>query len=108
MQLQETPRKAVISHCDVAIIGAGFSGAMLAVHLMEEAEPASVALIEKTRTFGPGLAYGAVAPEHLLNVPAGKMSAFPDRPDHFLEWVRSHPEMAVAYQSPEGSMFWRD
>ncbi|MCW1923111.1 FAD/NAD(P)-binding protein [Luteolibacter arcticus] len=74
---------------DVAIIGAGFSGSMLAVHLSQAESPPRVALIERTPAFGPGLAYGAAAPEHLLNVPAGKMSAFPDRPHHFLEWART-------------------
>ena len=27
---------------------------------------------------------------HLLNVRADNMSAFSDRPDHFLDWIRDH------------------
>lgn len=75
---------------DVAIIGSGFSGSMLAVHLSHTEAPPKVALIERSHRFGPGLAYGAAAAEHLLNVPAGKMSAFPDQPSHFLDWAQSH------------------
>jgi uncharacterized NAD(P)/FAD-binding protein YdhS len=39
---------------------------------------------------GAGLAYSTSFDQHLLNVPAGKMSAFPEQPAHFLEWVRAH------------------
>lgn len=37
---------------------------------------------------GPGLAYFTNSPGHLLNVPVGGMSAFPDDPQHFLRWIR--------------------
>lgn len=83
---------SVPSRFEVAIIGAGFSGSMLAVHLAAAEDPPRVALIERTRSFGPGLAYGAAAKEHLLNVPAGKMSAFPDKPSDFLNWAREHSD----------------
>jgi len=82
---------------DVAIIGAGFSGSMLAVHLANSGIPIRIALIERTRSFGPGLAYGSALPEHLLNVPAGKMGAFPDQPGHFLDWVTAHPDIASRF-----------
>jgi uncharacterized NAD(P)/FAD-binding protein YdhS len=39
---------------------------------------------------GAGLAYSTAFIQHLLNVPAEKMSAFPDRPAHFLEWLRAN------------------
>ncbi|HEX8371694.1 MAG TPA: FAD/NAD(P)-binding protein [Chthoniobacterales bacterium] len=75
---------------DVAIIGAGFSGSMVAVNLLgNQAAVGTVALIEKGGEFGRGVAYGTSCPRHLLNVPAGKMSAFPDQPDHFLNWLRA-------------------
>ncbi len=83
--------------CDIAIIGAGFSGSMLAVHLAAAARPIKIALVERTRSFGPGLAYGSALPEHLLNVPAGKMGAFPDQPGHFLDWVNAHPDIASRF-----------
>jgi uncharacterized NAD(P)/FAD-binding protein YdhS len=69
----------------VAIIGAGFSGAVLAAHLARRGAP--VTLIGKGRRFGTGLAYGTKDRGHLLNVRASNMSAFPDRPDHFVRWL---------------------
>ncbi len=86
---------------DVVIIGAGFSGSLTAVHLVAEfAEgkaPASVALVEKEiSAFGRGVAYGTPCPQHLLNVPAGKMGAFPDRLDGFLRWLEAHPAATAA------------
>lgn len=70
----------------VAVIGAGFSGTMVACHLLRRG--ARVCLFERSGTFGPGLAYGAAGPVHLLNVPVGSMSAHADVPDDFLGWVR--------------------
>jgi uncharacterized NAD(P)/FAD-binding protein YdhS len=52
----------------LAIVGGGFSGAMLAVQLLRRG--ARVTLIERERPPGRGLAYGAAYPIHLLNVRA--------------------------------------
>lgn len=86
---------------DVAIIGAGFSGSLTAIHLLSDTgegqPPLRVALIEKElAAFGRGVAYGTPCSRHLLNVPAGKMGAFPDRLEHFLDWLRSHPAELAA------------
>ena len=76
---------------DIAIIGGGFSGVMTAVHLLRRCRPtASILLIERGEHLGRGLAFGTHTSEHLLNVPAKNMSAFPDEPSHFLEWLRRH------------------
>jgi uncharacterized NAD(P)/FAD-binding protein YdhS len=72
---------------DVAIIGAGFSGSMVAVHLACMAPNLRVLIADKGRAFGRGVAYGTNKLRHLLNVPAGKMSAFPDAPDDFAQWL---------------------
>lgn len=71
----------------IAIIGGGFSGAMLAARLAE-CGVASV-LIDRTGTFGPGLAYSTPFEGHLLNVRANRMSAVEGRPDDFVEWLRA-------------------
>lgn len=71
----------------IAIIGAGFSGTLTALHLLRRPEGPHVALIERGAAFGPGLAYGASHSGHLLNVRVGNMSAYPDRPDHLREWL---------------------
>jgi len=73
----------------IAIIGAGFSGSLLAVQLLKRALPnGAVYLIEKNAQFGGGLAYSTGNARHLLNVRASRMSAFVDEPDHFLNWLR--------------------
>jgi uncharacterized NAD(P)/FAD-binding protein YdhS len=68
----------------VAIVGGGFSGSALAIQLARSGG-AHVTLVEPN-TVGRGVAY-ATDPTHLLNVPAAKMSLFPDAPDDFLAWV---------------------
>src|SRR5215469_1815969 len=77
----------------IAIIGAGFSGSLLAVHLLRRSRPDDrIYLIERNAEFGRGLAYATGNPRHLLNVRAGNMSAFSDWPDHFLDWLRGLSE----------------
>lgn len=81
----------------VAIVGGGFSGAMTAAHLLRHAAaPLRVVLIDTRDRIGRGVAYGTDDPAHLLNVPAGRMSAFPDVPDHFLRWASSRDEGVTA------------
>lgn len=74
----------------VAIVGAGFSGTMLAVHLHRLGS--SVTLIDRSGTFAQGLAYSTQDRAHLLNVRAASMSAFADRPDHFANWLAAREE----------------
>src|ERR1700681_2245997 len=74
----------------VAVIGAGFSGTLLALHLLRHCPSGTrIHLIEKNSRFGRGLAYSTGNPNHLLNVPAGRMSAFSDRPHDFVDWLRT-------------------
>ena len=72
----------------IAIIGGGFSGTLTAVNLARfSEEPLKVVLINSRRPFGRGTAYGTARREHLLNVAARNMSAFPDIPNHFFLWL---------------------
>jgi uncharacterized NAD(P)/FAD-binding protein YdhS len=72
----------------VAIIGAGFSGTMAAIHLRHVLPPShSVLLFDRTGRFARGPAYSATEPAHLLNVRAANMSALPDDPSHFERWL---------------------
>jgi uncharacterized NAD(P)/FAD-binding protein YdhS len=72
----------------VAIIGAGFSGSLLALHLLRAGPPdLRISLIERSPGFGRGLAYGTHNPRHLLNVRVGNMSAWPDDPGHLERWL---------------------
>ena len=76
-----------------AIIGGGFCGTMAAVNLARYADqPLHIVVINSRRPFGRGTAYGTKRREHLLNVAARNMSAFPDHPAHFFDWLRSRSE----------------
>ncbi len=84
------------SRVGVAIIGGGFSGAILAAQLLRHSRPPfSVAVVEKTASMGRGLAYGTDCRSLLLNVRARNMSAFPDDPHHFLRWAQSNCDPAT-------------
>lgn len=77
---------AVQDNLPIAIVGAGFSGTLLAVNLLRLGQP--VVLIEREPTkLARGQAFAARIPEHLLNVRAANMSAFPDDADHFVRWM---------------------
>ena len=80
----------------VAIIGGGFSGAILAVHLLRQSgQPISVVLIERSPEPGRGVAYATNCRGHLLNVRARNMSAYAEDPDHFVRWAQSHVDPSV-------------
>ena len=79
----------------IAIIGGGFSGTMTAVNLARlGTRPLLMTQTFSGRPAGRGVAYGTRRPEHLLNVAARNMSAFPDHPNHFLDWLRTRTEYA--------------
>jgi uncharacterized NAD(P)/FAD-binding protein YdhS len=74
---------------DVAIIGGGFSGTMLAVQLMRLSTGGqSIVVVNRDGRPGCGIAFGTEYDAHLLNTRVGGMSALPDQPDHFLKWIR--------------------
>lgn len=77
---------------EVAIIGGGFSGSLTAIQLLRNSKDISVKLINCENPSPQGIAFSTERTEHLLNVPAGRMSAFPDKPSHFIEWLISKKE----------------
>src|SRR6201998_1201757 len=79
----------------IAIIGGGVSGTLTAFHLLRQETPTRVVFINQRPDFGLGLAYSTPSLRHLLNVPAGKISALPDQPDHFLNWLRKNHDPAA-------------
>src|SRR5580698_830052 len=84
------------AHYSVLIVGGGFSGAVLAAQLVRRTNDAfSVMVVDRGPVRGRGVAYGTPCGGHILNVPAGNMSAFPDDPDHFLGWAQAHYDRAV-------------
>ena len=81
----------------IAIIGGGLSGSLVAAQLLRQScHPLIIKIIERNPRFlHRGIAYSTDASSHLLNVPAGNMSVFPDDPEHFLRWGQSHQEKLV-------------
>lgn len=80
---------------DVAILGGGAAGALVARHLLARRE-VRVAVVEPRGVAGLGAAYSTARPEHLLNVNAARMSAFDDRPDDFLDFLAALRGVAPA------------
>ena len=77
----------------IVVVGGGFSGSMTAAQILRKAgetrRRVRVVVIERRGAVGEGLAYGTRDLNHLLNVPAGRMSAWPDRPDDFMHWAQA-------------------
>jgi uncharacterized NAD(P)/FAD-binding protein YdhS len=74
----------------VGVVGGGFSGTLLAIHLLRGG--AEVTLIERAPRVARGVAYSTPHADHLLNVRASGMSAFPDDPSHFVRWLEDRSE----------------
>jgi uncharacterized NAD(P)/FAD-binding protein YdhS len=78
---------------DVAIIGGGFSGTMVAVNLARlSSGKLNIALIDRNPAPALGVAYGTTDPQHLLNVRAGQMDAFAHESEHFLKWLHQQSD----------------
>lgn len=61
---------------------------MTAVHLIEQGtRPLELILIDNGGALNKGIAYHPYSRRQLLNVIAAKMSAYPGKPDHFLDWL---------------------
>ncbi len=81
---------------EIAIVGGGCSGLLVAAQLLRQGFARPLAIVEMRSRLGRGLAYSTPFDEHLLNVPAAKMSALPDAPSHFLDWLRARQGPTVA------------
>jgi uncharacterized NAD(P)/FAD-binding protein YdhS len=89
---------------DIAIIGGGAGGVLTAIHALRLAEAGvRIALIEPTARLAQGVAYATTHAEHLLNVPARRMSAFDDQPNDFVDFLvareseTARDDIAVSY-----------
>lgn len=83
-----SPTEGSTTHFDVAIIGGGAAGTLVAIRLL--ADPQSrlrVAIVEPTADLARGAAYSTESADHLLNVIASRMSAFEEDPQHFVRYL---------------------
>jgi uncharacterized NAD(P)/FAD-binding protein YdhS/glyoxylase-like metal-dependent hydrolase (beta-lactamase superfamily II) len=93
-----TPR----TQTTIAIIGGGFSGSLVATHLLKTAtQPLTIKLIERSHDIGKGIAYSTDSTCHLLNVSAGNMSAFPHDPGHLLRWLNHNQNELTTFLEDE-------
>ena len=89
----ETQRPETDWH--VAIVGAGFSGTALAIHLLKAATAARslprirITLVDPRAELGGGVAYATRDYPYPLNVAAGQMSVDSTRPGDFLDYLKS-------------------
>ncbi len=82
----------------VVVVGAGFAGAATTVQLLRawRGGPLQLTLLEPEAEAGPGVAFSTPDERHLLNVVAGGMSALPEAPGHFLDWLHARDPAATA------------
>ncbi|MBF7141217.1 MULTISPECIES: FAD/NAD(P)-binding protein [Pseudomonas] len=97
-------------YADVAIVGGGLSGALLAMQLLHRPGPRRIVICEPRAQVGRGEAYSAVALSHTLNGNAARMSIDPDAPDDLTHWLTAYidgggwPESALQ-QVPVAQLF---
>ena len=74
------------------VVGGGAAGMLTAV-AFSRPDDRPVVLLDRAGAFARGVAYTTSEAVHLLNVPAGRMSADPEAPSDFLDWLlRRQPE----------------
>jgi uncharacterized NAD(P)/FAD-binding protein YdhS len=97
--------------CRVAIIGGGFTGAAVALNLLQPANAArmEILIVEPRALLGAGLAYSTTDPAHRVNVPAIRLLVHPDEPGAFHDWLETSGELNddPAAQLPDGRRYPR-
>ena len=72
----------------VVIVGGGFSGAVFGLKLHRKCPNWRVIIAEPNKRLGRGVAYGACAPDHALNVPVSRMEI--GLKPSFADWLQQH------------------
>lgn len=86
-------RESVLSapreHPEHLVICGGGASAVLLLHALRQRaeEQLHVTIVEERESVGTGTAYSTSSASHLLNVPAGRMSADADNPNEFVAWL---------------------
>jgi hypothetical protein len=78
----------------IAVIGGGASGTLTAIHVLRLVaagrQPVRIALIDRDGRHGLGQAYATTHPGHLLNSPAGTMSAVAGDLGQLVRWASAN------------------
>ena len=82
----------------IVIVGAGFSGAAVAINLLRLSywRPVRIVLVDRTPRMARGAAYAERSHPYLLNVPAGRMSMNSADPLEFLKFAQQRLPDATA------------
>jgi uncharacterized NAD(P)/FAD-binding protein YdhS len=83
----------------VVVVGGGAGGTLAALHLIRQASGAGLPLtlhLAEPDELGRGVAYSTGNLQHRLNVPAAGISALPEEPAHFVDWLRDNYDPAFA------------
>ncbi len=80
-----------MSRRTLVLCGNGASAVLLVCALARQAgQGLSIVIIGRSPEHGRGIAYSTRNSNHLLNVPAARMSADTNRPDQFVQWLAAH------------------
>ncbi|PPV08121.1 hypothetical protein XBLMG947_1040 [Xanthomonas bromi] len=90
----------------IAIVGGGASGVLVALQLLRQAvAPLQIVIIEPHAVLGEGVAYSTTRAEHLLNVPAARMSALAELPNDFVDYLRANASCLALDETPLPQQF---
>lgn len=93
-----------MSDRQIVIIGGGFTGTALAVHLARLGHAGlEVTIIEPRAQLAQGVAYGTTDPAHRINVPAARMQLSAAEEGDFDHWYRA----SAAFQI-DAKALWQD
>lgn len=87
-------QKQIQGAVDLAVVGGGSTAVSLLAQLVQQLQHAETAGLEQITIFepsaeiGPGEPYGSDSHTNLLNIPAGKMSAYAEDRGHFFRWMK--------------------
>lgn len=88
----------------VLIIGGGYSGAALAIRLLERRRKhLRIVIAEPRHALGQGQAYSSTDNAQLMNGPAGNFSIHPDEQTHLSDWVVRNASRHDIVIPPDGA-----
>ncbi|MDH4442091.1 MAG: FAD/NAD(P)-binding protein [Rhizobium sp.] len=101
MSIPQTARVSQPSPSRIAIVGGGFTGAIIAYHLVNRSHHSvdEITVFEPRTDLGAGLAYSTNDPALRLNVAAYRMRAVPGDPGAFAQWLQATGRLSLDTQS---------